>query len=751
MYYRMRRSLVITSLAACACLYVPGGAMAYERETHKLLTEKAVGQSESLGDMSLLRELEIRKDSQLPASTGVLKGISDLLMLGASYEDGCVKGSAEEPCTDGAPGKNNVFNHFFDPQAGWIPLRVACDLGSTSVEWATEVAEQIERPGISLCGAVREIGSFAPQRFSYQDALGSFLAALIDPSPEGRELALGRTFQTLGHVVHHLQDMHQPDHVRNDLHCGESVCLDFPLNAVGLRDPSTLEKYTDIDVIRTGVLKPMLDAFPYARRVMFSAPQEFWKNPNASGAADYTSNNFISPDTNFRGPIADPLPDPDHPRPDPVFGPGSPWRIMGVPVSKLRTEVRGLQLPKPPADGLLGGVPDYSRLPDAEVQFIVRDVPDPYTGLKVPDVRISAFSIFTTDLEKVRTRTVQVGPPTKEKPSNKRVAVPIYTTNHLTVESFYRPLLPRAVAFSAGLIDFFFRGRIALEVTDGTFFVANTSAPGNEMLGQLQLFFQDRNGIRTRIDERQVSLAPGEVSRALSFDTSRVPGDPRQGKFVAVFVGIVGEYEGLAVSSAVLPGTPCGVPIMANGGTEGFFKRFELGAEAGPVQIEFDAFTIPDGLSVAIPGGRNLLFRESVTGFNAFSFQHNPESSGSTGVDVRVTGNKNTETRWVLSVGCPNQPAASIRTNVRFTIAVSQHMCSAGTEFLVDGERVSDVNGNFSGFTGKQLTPGRHEVALRGSCTPIDPNSPFARFEFTYDDGKGVRPVSFREGVIEVR
>jgi len=52
----------------------------------------------------------------------------------------------------------------------------------------------------------------------------AYLNALISETPAARYSATTQLFQNLGHVLHHVQDMAQPQHVRNDAHCDAPVC-----------------------------------------------------------------------------------------------------------------------------------------------------------------------------------------------------------------------------------------------------------------------------------------------------------------------------------------------------------------------------------------------------------------------------------------------------------------------------------------------------------------------------------------------
>ena len=83
------------------------------------------------------------------------------------------------------------------------------------------------------------------QCYSFEDALNYFRYALTAEDKDVREKQFGNLFLSLGHIMHLVQDMAQPQHVRDDMHCdSEEVCK--PLNHVvpGLYNPSYYEAYT---------------------------------------------------------------------------------------------------------------------------------------------------------------------------------------------------------------------------------------------------------------------------------------------------------------------------------------------------------------------------------------------------------------------------------------------------------------------------------------------------------------------------
>src|SRR5439155_50015 len=192
-------------------------------------------------------------------------------------------------------------------------------------------------------------------------------------------------FQTLGHLMHHMQDMAQPQHVRNDMHCDLLSCLAADIITAGLAgvySPSGYEKYTNKLEIRQS---------------LNFAPSDV--------GYDIRSNAFT--------------------------------------------------------DNFLGTSPSGSPL----------------------TARSSTFSIFDPDLQP--NQTARFGR--------------FFSLNRFNYDDMNKHLIPRAVAFSAGMINYFFRGKIDFVVDPnpanrGGFLIKNLGP--EPMKGKFALYYNDRSGDR---------------------------------------------------------------------------------------------------------------------------------------------------------------------------------------------------------------------------------------------------------------
>ncbi|MBZ0092498.1 MAG: hypothetical protein K8F27_09790 [Sulfuricellaceae bacterium] len=264
-------------LVGSALLFALEG-VAYEVDTHEKLSETAAKNSILSSDTDVLKNLgllpSIEDNNNLfPNSEGKPRNILNLIKDGANFEDNL---SLYRP-----------INHFFNP-LNWTGLTYAgLPLPNwPSLVWALENNGQID--------GVLGVGK---QEFSNRDAREYFFKALTLPDKQEREKNFGLTFQTLGHVIHHIQDMAQPQHVRNDAH------LDLPGELPGIENPSLYERYTDRPDVRGRLpFTGYAPVYSAADPTTFNYLPNFWTKITGAGLAQFTNANFVSAGTNFDNP-----------------------------------------------------------------------------------------------------------------------------------------------------------------------------------------------------------------------------------------------------------------------------------------------------------------------------------------------------------------------------------------------------------------------------------------------------------------
>ena len=221
-------------------LFCPLSVHAYKEPTHMEMSKAAASSSdlskiEKLNGIGLVLSMEDDKQ-QFPDSDGNLKSIINLIRQGANFED-----------TD-----SRALNHFFNPLNNQPLTMLGFSIfNATSPDWAVEDKGDITS---NIGGA---------QNFSYKDARQSFYNALTLPTKTDRDKNFGLTFQTLGQIIHHIQDMAQPQHVRNDAHLDKHSMEIFGLQLNPLYNPSFYENYTNDNL---GKLPPCLVYTPPSTR-----------------------------------------------------------------------------------------------------------------------------------------------------------------------------------------------------------------------------------------------------------------------------------------------------------------------------------------------------------------------------------------------------------------------------------------------------------------------------------------------------
>lgn len=167
----------------------------------------------------------------------------------------------------------------------------------------------------------------------------------------------------------------------------------------------------------------------------FKVPRDFWKNAATSGLAERTNRLFVSQGTNFQM----------------LNGVAVPGAAFALPLPGAATEnVPVDQLsPAPPAEVLT-----YCGT-NCTMTFVSTN-----DGSAEANPRASALSIFDQYLS-LRRVTYPMGADGSPAYETDR----IFQLNRYTIVEAHKRLLPTAIGYSAGLIDYFFRGK--MEISPG--------------------------------------------------------------------------------------------------------------------------------------------------------------------------------------------------------------------------------------------------------------------------------------------
>lgn len=218
----------------CAIFCVP--ALAYKEKSHGAMSQAAaftaIDNSEIL---SVIRDLGFFSQEEanfLPVSPGAKALYESSGAVDADFRSIIKIGAMNEDLTseiiNGKAVGQRPLHHFFNPQQSCSTFSSVCggllNLLTASPDWMFENSGKFGAnilPGVPV----------ERQYFSYRDARRYQACAVLpragsecvvpgqgavgQPNEIRRQNA-GYMFQSLGHLVHHIQDMSQPQHVRGD-------------------------------------------------------------------------------------------------------------------------------------------------------------------------------------------------------------------------------------------------------------------------------------------------------------------------------------------------------------------------------------------------------------------------------------------------------------------------------------------------------------------------------------------------------
>ncbi len=383
--------------------------------------------------------------------------ITGWIMRGAVREDDNEVETARIGEVDpvGAPVFNRVFGHFFDPVNN-VGLRTSAAgaRGPTAQDWATDPAASIPRvfgsndKNYFNSGYGRE----AMWRALTLTTLGTDGLVALTPI-DGATTVIAKEserrgywksmFRTLGDLVHLVQDMAQPQHARDDRHSGLAcVNPDNPDATCLGGHASFIENYfyarTVLDTrFRLAESRSLSPPPPNVGKVIditspqlpydgydvpkFATYRDFFatgtgnlNNDSGRGLANYTNRGFYSAGTNINN-----------------------TSYLSPPPSGGGLGVETILAPMDGAGVTVGGA---MRLRTGTVSDFVTNIP-------VPNVRLSAEGFWDQFLENNGNQ-------------------PRFTLNYYNYDAQADLLIPRAVAYSAGLIDYFFRGQLDVTPPD---------------------------------------------------------------------------------------------------------------------------------------------------------------------------------------------------------------------------------------------------------------------------------------------
>lgn len=384
--------------------------------------------------------------------------------------------------------------------------------------------------------------------WSWSNAREYFTEGLIARTETERNDHFAKMFRALGQVVHLVQDGSVPEHVRNDQHLISAI----PVLGAFAYEPWVLAHINPLDF--SAITFSFPPSFPLSG---FWDTNTYYASPTQqgpfTGIAEFANYNFFSEDTIFTEHL--PITDIHHfPHPRKEFTDAI-----------LKEEIA--------EDGQTDQV-YYVHGYQANLLAAYS-----YLNIYIPPLTV---------IEGWR-----------------------YNMDPNVYQEYAGRLIPMAISYSAGLLNYFFRGQLEVTTVQGGIKVRNASSetmdsyydPGmGDTIGNLLVYYDDLNQTRNSLADYPLSspLNPGDE---ISILFARPVDNIKPGQYIVVFQGKLGQEEG-AVIGAVTP-----APLYYVSTRSGVYKIFRMDADGSNQAVVYDnpnsALTIsklapsPDGKTLA--------------------------------------------------------------------------------------------------------------------------------------------------------
>ncbi len=351
--------------------------------------------------------------------------------------------------------------------------------------------------------------------YSWHDVRGYFYNALTSSAKTERDEKFAQTFRGLGQLMHLVQDLSVPAHTRDDAH----ILYNYEKWAKDKikKTDAISENYLPLIFYDPPIGAPNpLAAVPVAN--LFDTNQYIGSNPGITlqgniGLSEYTNANFFSLDTAFKDvpyPSRDSVSLDDVAIPDPRYPSGT---ILRKYFNKMSDGDTGYRL--------------------ATVSFLqgFEDECAPFCSEWFYELAALDGEVYGDYAEK---------------------------------------LIPRAVGYSVGLLNYFFRGKINMvpdeENGDG-YIIENKS--DEELEGIFRLYYDNESDERVQIESGnfplEISIPGNDKSSNVNFT---IPDNPKEpGKYTLVFRGKLGNEEDAVIGKVVNLSLP--YVVVGIGGIEG--------------------------------------------------------------------------------------------------------------------------------------------------------------------------------------
>ena len=291
----MNRTIVSLTLVILFSSFIYKDAISWDDSvTHRDFSRYASENSVLSKDKgNYLKNIGLNKglDDEKLKWNGKKLSIKDWLAEGAQLED---KSDWGFPIAPGTTTRS--YNHFHSPLKEW-------DFAGLNDLWTGESALLWAQDRIKQQNIVERDQTWQQTRDYFYIALTSKTNLLIQEN-------FAKMFKGLGHQMHILQDMAVPDHVRNDAHPEDAILGRNLLNGSTYFERWAKERFRNVNELISFVPEPSVPTVYFnvsynglaPTTQLFDAEEYNGTNPSVSltqGLAEYTNANFFSGDTIF--------------------------------------------------------------------------------------------------------------------------------------------------------------------------------------------------------------------------------------------------------------------------------------------------------------------------------------------------------------------------------------------------------------------------------------------------------------------
>ena len=468
------------------------------------------------------------------------------------------------------------LNHFHNPLASdWSQAGLGGSIGQSSILWGQNTSQS------------------APS-WSWQNARQNYFEALTRLSKPDRDASLAKAFETLGRQIHLIQDAASPGHTRNDPH----ILYNYEtlIDGMRTREASAFEGWLAGTPDAPGAPDlgwRSLDSnalAPVAVARLIDADRYGGGNPSVTtdalvGLAEYTNANFFSEDRIF------------------TENDTNLQKRFPYPNRASATEQ------------------------DFDVQIGTATVKRRYfvkTGNGATGYRLATVGVLRDYHQRFNLDWTRF----RESPA----------LDEAVYRDYAARLVPRAVAYSTALLDYFFRGQVIAFGNDVSMGFQNL---GEEAIdGTFALYYDDASEVRRPVPGATWAraLAPGALVEGLQLSAPTSPPARDPGKYLLVFRGAMGSEVDAVVGKQVTIGSVI-FPrlIKRKDGTP--FRGYVVEAiDVGTGQVLSSGLTDEEGKArLSWKPGRTALFIPSVNLFPMFWAGGATFSSGIEGARVVQT------------------------------------------------------------------------------------------------------------------